>query len=189
MTGAVAAMAEFPQIEIPAGDEDGHALRQSEQAADAVAQPDRDEDHGGDAKQKRCTGGGDRGGAQRGPEQHDRDLQQRLRAERDAGAPASGGAPERPDQGSQENGQHERLEPGALEEGGLQMLDGESSPRHGQAEQKARSKALQAAGDPASRACLIMALQRHGGTWQFDAPCLGSFIKAIQHVVCLVSID
>src|SRR5207253_5949790 len=73
---------------IAASDQDGHALRQAEQAANAVACPNRDRDDAHDADDQDRAERHDRGGTDRSAEHHDRAFEDKFRTDTDAGIKA-----------------------------------------------------------------------------------------------------
>src|SRR5437660_7267285 len=73
---------------ITAGDQDGHALRQAEQAAYAIARPNRDRDDADDADDQDRAERHDRGGTDGSAEHHDRAFEHKFRTDTDAGIKA-----------------------------------------------------------------------------------------------------
>ena len=97
---------------IAAGDQDGKAQRQAERAADRVARPDRHRDYAGDAEDQHRPEREEGGSAHRGAEHDDRDFEQGLGAEADAGVPARSRLPCGAQGDANEDREHEGLEIG-----------------------------------------------------------------------------
>jgi len=141
-------MAELPQIELPARHPHRHAPRQPQRPPNAVAEQDGGCHHARDARQQARPGRHDRPHAQGRAEQHDRDLQQGLGAEGHASMPALARGPGRSDRGADQDGQHQRLQPGPAEHGLLPGLQRHGGQGDGAAQQQAGQHACRAAGQP-----------------------------------------
>ena len=123
---------------VAAGHQQRHTHGQAEQAPDAVAGDDGDGDDAGDAEQHPRSDREHGGSADAGAEQDHGHLEQGLGRELDARPPARPGWPSGANSGADQDRQHQRLQPGTAEEGGLGVLQGQGGEGDRDAECHAR---------------------------------------------------
>lgn len=122
MTGAVAAIAELPQIELPQAHQQRDGMGQAKPAPYPITRHEnRPHDHGNGADE-RDTHAADRRGTHAGPQQHDGHLQKILCREGNAGIETRGLAQKQPNQGADQDGQHQRLDPRPAYQAHFQIL-------------------------------------------------------------------
>ncbi len=145
ITGATAAIAELPQIELPQAIRIDSFGRQAEHPAEAVADRQHDDDGGDDRRDQQIAGRHDRGKADGGAEQHDGDLEQLFGAEGNAGAPALGRLPGGANRHPEQDRDDERFDIGVGEDALFDQLGAKRNGGDGAAEGDAGNEGQAAA--------------------------------------------
>ena len=148
---------------VAARDQQCHARWQAQQTTYAEAQQDRTGHHAGDADKQGYASSQDGGGADRGPEQDDRDLQQIFGAERDAVMPSVAGRPQAADRGADQDGEHQRLQPRLARDRALACFQRIGGAGHGQAQTDTRQKGEQSIRPPGGCSSVRSSDGGHGG--------------------------
>ena len=143
MTGATAAIAQFPQIELPQAIRMAHALRQAEQAAYAIACRNGDRDDADDADDQDRAERHDCCGTDGSAEHHDRAFEHKFRADMDAEIEAWTWPPRRADRYPDQDREHQRFKVGVPDKIGFCRFQKHRRQRDGDAEKNAWQKALQ----------------------------------------------
>jgi hypothetical protein len=112
---------------IAAGNQDGHAQRQTEHPANDEARAERHGDDGSDADEQDRTKRQNRRDAHRGAEHDDRDLEQGFCRKRDAGDERLCRRPRRAEDDTEQDRKHQRFE---ISLTGEMNLDGLQQDRH-----------------------------------------------------------
>ena len=143
ITGATAAIAELPQIELPQAIR--IAMRNGKPSMRQMMklEPSRDGDDGGDSDEKNRPKRQHGRNAHRRAQHDDRDFKQELCGKRDAGNEALCRRPSRADGNAEQDRKHERFQISLAGEMDLDGLQQDRHERYGDAEQDARRQSAQ----------------------------------------------